>query len=416
MTASGRGLRISARWLFDGQNPPISDGAVLVEDGRITAAGPAGAVPSPPGTDALDLGDRALLPGLIDAHLHLQGYRPGDPDWPDRAFLAMRAVADARHVLESGFTTVRDCGSAHGIALRRAVEEGTVVGPRVLSSGPIISQTGGHGDWREVPPEHVDALRDERLVVDGPVAARKAVRTAVRAGADLVKICTSGGVGTRGDHMNDAHFTPDEIEAMVDEAHRSGRRVAAHAQGRDGVLNAVRAGVDSIEHGYFIDERCLDEMLAHGTALVPTFGLIRSFRAGGEDRPAWLRDKQQECVDAMLRSFPMAVSAGVPIGTGSDNYGTPGRELGRSADELVAMVEDGGADPLDVLRSATSVGAQILGVDHETGTLEPGKSADLVAVGGTPWTSIDAVREVDFVLARGTVVTAPPVSPAITGS
>jgi imidazolonepropionase-like amidohydrolase len=176
------------------------------------------------------------------------------------------------------------------------------------------------------------------------------------------------------------------------------------------VLNAVRAGVDTIEHGYFIDEACIDAMLAHGTALVPTFGLIRSFRASMADSrslPAWRIAKQRECIEAMERSFPLAVSAGVPIATGSDTYGLPGRELGTSATELVAMVEDGGAAPLDVLRWATSGAARILGLGDRVGALAAGMSADLLAVDGRPWVSIGAIRDVAFVMARGALVRTP---------
>jgi imidazolonepropionase-like amidohydrolase len=274
----------------------------------------------------------------------------------------------------------------------------------------MISQTGGHGDWHDVPLELLPLLEDERLVVDGAEACRTAVRKAVRAGADLIKICTTGGVGSRRDHMEDVHFTPGEIEAIVDEAHRSGRRVAAHAQGSAGILNAVRAGVDSVEHGYFLDERGAEEMVARGTWFVPTFGLIRFFRAGLQrpgDLPAWRIDKQRHCIDAMEHSFQLARSAGIPIAAGSDTYGIPGRELGTGAEEIVAMVEDGGMAPLEALRSATSIGARVLGLEGEAGRLTSGMSADLIAVRGTPWTSIGAIRDIAFVMARGAIVTGP---------
>ena len=403
-------LRITGGALFDGHGGPIDDGAVLVDGGRIVAAGPAAQVPAPEGARNIDLGDRALLPGLIDAHVHFQGHRPGDPEWPDSPLLAMRSIADADAVLRAGFTTVRDCGSAYGIALRTAIEEGTASGPRILAAGPMLSQTGGHGDWHELPFDLLDRVTDERLVVDGVEACRVAVRRVVRAGADLVKICTTGGVGSRRDHMLDEHFTIAEIEAIVDEAHRLGRRVAAHAQGPRGVLNAVRAGVDSIEHGYFIDDDGIRAMLDHGTALVPTFGLIRAFRDSVErptDAPAWRVEKQRQCIEAMERTFPAAVAAGVPIATGSDTYGTPGRELGTGATELLAMAEDGGLPALDVLRAATAGAARVLGLEGTVGELTPGASADVIAVAGRPWMSIGAVRDVAFVMARGEVIVAP---------
>jgi imidazolonepropionase-like amidohydrolase len=403
-------LLIAGGALFDGTHDPIEGGAVLVDGDRIVAAGPSRAVPCPEDARTIDLGDAAILPGLIDAHVHFQGHRPGDPDWPDTPLLAMRAIADAAAVLRSGFTTVRDCGSAYGIALRTAIEDGDALGPRVLAAGPVLSQTGGHGDWHELPHELLQHLEAERLVVDGVEACRAAVRRVVRAGADLVKVCTTGGVGSRRDHMLDEHFTVPEIEAIVDEAHRLGRRVAAHAQGSRGVHNAVRAGVDSIEHGYFLDDEGIRAMLDHGTALVPTFGLIRSFRsslADAGDLPAWRVEKQRQCIEAMERSFPAAVAAGIPIATGSDTYGIRGRELGTGATELVAMAVDGHVPALEVLRFATAGGARVLGLEGVAGTLAAGASADVLAVRGRPWQSIEAVRHVAFVMARGRVVVGP---------
>jgi imidazolonepropionase-like amidohydrolase len=265
-------------------------------------------------------------------------------------------------------------------------------------------------DRHELPYELLGLLTRERIVADGVEACRAATRRVIRDGADLVKVCTTGGVGSRRDHMLDEHFTAAEIAAIVDEAHRAGRPVAAHAQGSAGVLNAVRAGVDTIEHGYFIDERCIEEMQRHGTSLVPTFGLIRSFRAALQDPgdlPAWRVEKQRQCIPAMERSFRMSVAAGIPIATGSDTYGEAGRQLGTGSTEIVAMVEDGGAAPLDVLRWATSGTARITGLADDVGELAPGKVADVIAVRGTPWESIDAIRDVAFVMARGEVVRTP---------
>ena len=407
---SSRTTLVRAAFLFDGLGPPIADGAVLVDDDRVIAAGPAVEIVAPPAAATIDLGDRAILPGLIDAHIHFQGRRPGSGELPDRPLDALRAAADARSVLASGFTTVRDCGSANGIALRRAIAEGDVEGPRILAAGPTISQTGGHADWHSLPYELLPYFDDDALIVDGVDECRRAVRRAVRAGADLVKICTTGGVGSERDHMLDEHFTPAEIETIVDEAHRLGRRVAAHAQGKGGILNAVQAGVDTIEHGYFLDEECVELMLARGTGFVPTFGLIEFFRrtlAEPGDLPAWRIEKQRQCIDAMERSFPLAAAAGIPIATGSDDYGIKGRELGRSVEELVAMVRSGGVDPIQVLRYATSGGARLLGLEGEVGVLTAGAAADLVAVDGRPWDRIEAVRDVAFVMRGGRVVRAP---------
>jgi imidazolonepropionase-like amidohydrolase len=402
---------LRARHLFDGVRAPMTDGAILVDADRIVAVGRASEVDVPPGADVVDLGDRALLPGLIDAHIHLTGDRDYTPAFPRPALDALRAAADARRVLESGFTTVRDCGSGVAIDLRTAIEEGTAIGPRILAAGAPLSQTGGHSDWHALPHDLLPRFRDHAHVVDGVEECRKAVRLVVRSGADLVKICTTGGVGSERDHMTDEHFSMDEIRVVVEEAHRARRRVAAHAQGKSGVLNAVRAGVDSVEHGYFIDEECVDAMLERGTALVPTFGLIETFRRSLEDAtglPPWRARKQRQCIDAMAISFPLAARAGVPIATGSDDFGAPGRELGRSAEELVAMVSSGGIAPLDVLRYATTGGARVLGLEDEVGLLAEGRLADVIAVDGRPWERIESVRDVAFVMHGGTVVRRPP--------
>lgn len=409
--ASERPRLIVGAWLFDGVGPPIADGAVLVVGGEIVAAGPRGSIAAPPDAESINLGARSILPGLIDAHLHFQGFRRGGAAWPDAMLDAVRATAEARRVVESGFTTVRDCGSANAVALRVAIDEGSVVGPRILAAGPPISQTGGHSDWPDTPYDLLPLLSAHTLVADGVDDCRRAVRRVLRGGADLIKICTTGGVGSPRTHMLDEHFTRAEIEAIVEEAHRAGKPVAAHAQGKAGALNAIRAGVDTIEHGYFIDDECIEAMLEHGTALVPTFGLSRFFRRSLEDPgalPAWRIAKQRECIEAMARSFPRAAAAGIPIATGSDTYGIPGRELGTSAEELVAMVQDGGIDASTVLYWATAGGARVLGVADRVGALAPGLAADVIAVDGRPWEDIEAIRGVAFVMVGGRTVRAAP--------
>jgi imidazolonepropionase-like amidohydrolase len=213
---------------------------------------------------------------------------------------AVRAAQDREALLAAGFTTVRDCGSAIALNLRDLVVEGTIPGPRIYAAGPVICQTGGHADAHHLPLDLARAQPDS-LIADGPWACRQAVREAVRAGADFIKICTTGGVSSERDHPNDAHFTAEEIAAIVDEAYRLGRRVASHAQGKAGVLTAVLAGVDSIEHGYYLDDECVAEMAARGTFYVPTFDL-RAFQRtvdGGHGLPEWRLRKQRDAIAAM---------------------------------------------------------------------------------------------------------------------
>ncbi|MFG1704198.1 amidohydrolase family protein [Nonomuraea sp. M3C6] len=374
---------------------------VAVRDGTIVAVGP-----GLDGDSTLDLGDTSLLPGFFDVHLHLTGLRSYDEGrLPDRETAAVRAAKDCAALLAAGFTTVRDCGSAIALTLRPLVADGTIPGPRIFAAGPAICQTGGHADTHHLPLEEVRRQPDA-LIADGPWQCRQAVRQAIRAGADFIKICTTGGVGTERDHPQDAHFTPEEITAIVEEAHRLGRRVAAHAQGTAGVRAAVLAGVDSIEHGYYLDEECVAEMRERGTFYVPTFALKTFFERtseGGHGLPEWRLRKQREVVGAMSASLKLARAAGLTIATGSDYYGPPLRRHGDNADEPISMVRDG-MPPADALRALTLHGAQVLGLADQAGSIEPGKRADLVAVGGDPLRDIEALRRVGFVIQGGNVV------------
>jgi len=407
VTDSGTRVHMKAAYLFDGVNDPVRDGSLVIHGSQIESIGEPAA--DRPADVTIDLGDAAILPGLIDAHVHLTGERAFGRQFPDPALEALRAAQDAERILRSGVTTVRDCGSQVSVALRTAITEGAARGPRIVAAGRYMSQTGGHADWHSAPFDLLERLND-RIVVDGVEECRKAVRRAVRAKSDFIKICTTGGVGSESDHMLDEHFTPEEIGVIVEEAHRAGRRVAAHAQGKAGILNAVRAGVDTIEHGYFLDAECIEAMLEHGTTLVPTFGLIDIFRRNLENAanlPPWRVTKQQQCIEAMEKSFPMAVAAGIPIATGSDSFGAPGREHGRGYEEAISMVRSGGVDPIQVLRYATTGGAAALGLGNTTGQLAPGAAADVIATPIAPWDSIEALRDVSFVMKDGRVIRAP---------
>ena len=401
---------VRAGRLIDAVSPePLRDAAVRIENGVITAAGPAREVPVT-GATLLDLGDRTLMPGMIDAHVHLTGYRTyaeieTAPQLYRQDLAVLRAAMDCQRLLRSGFTTVRDVGSAIAPALRRAVQEGTLAGPQIHAAGPIICQTGGHADNPAIPLRQAAARRDA-IIADTPDGCRTAVRRAIRAGADLIKVCTSGGIGSEGDDPHDAHFTPEEITAMTGEAHRHGRRVAAHAQGRQAVLNAVRCGVDTIEHGYWLDEECAAEMLAHDTVFVPTLALAGVFEQSARalhDMPEWRLAKQQHAINAMRDSFRLAYHRGVTIAAGSDYFGAPMRAHGANADEPIAMVAAGMTE-MDAIRAVTDGSARAIGIQHQSGRIRAGLRADLIAVDGDPAVDITALRAVSFVMTAGNIV------------
>lgn len=402
---SAQPLALRAGLMIDAVSPePIRDGVVVIEDGLIRAAGPAASVRVPDDARRIDLGERTLLPGMMDVHVHLSGSRSYNEAATDRDLLTLRAAADCRKLLDIGITTVRDVGSMIALSLRRAIADGDVVGPRIYAAGPIISQTGGHADTHYLPIEEARKRRNA-VLADSPAECRYAVRLAIRAGADLIKICTTGGVGTMNDHPEDEHFTVEEIAAIVDEAHRARRRVASHAQGKAGILNAVRAGVDSIEHGYYLDEECAAEMEKHGAYFVPTLALLDVYKGAVErphDMPPWRLRKQQEAIAAIEAAFPTACRSDIVIATGSDYSGAPLRAHGDNTDEPVSMVKYG-MDPLRAIQAATINSARVIGIEQRTGSLEAGKWADVIAVDGDPLSDITNLRRVALVVRDGKI-------------
>jgi len=405
VSATNASFVVRAACLIDAVSPePIRDGVVCVENGLITAVGPASRVPAPAGAHRIELGERTLMPGMMDVHVHLSGSRSYNEANTDRDLLAVRAAVDCRKLLDIGITTVRDVGSMIAIALRRATADGEIPGPRIYAAGPIISQTGGHADAHNLPIEEARKRRNA-ILADSPAECRQAVRLAVRAGADLIKICTTGGVGSMNDDPEDEHFTMEEIAAIVDEAHRARRRVASHAQGKAGILNAVRAGVDSIEHGYYLDEECTAEMERRGTYFVPTLALLDVYKRAVEkphDMPAWRLRKQQAAIPAIERAFAVARGSSLVIGTGSDYSGAPLRAHGDNTDEPISMACYG-MEAMRVIQAATINSARVIGIERHTGSLEPGKWADIIAVDGDPLADIHALRSVAFVMKEGAI-------------
>ena len=396
---------VKARLLIDGTGMNLLSNPIIVIGGSlIKEVGREGEIKIPEGAKTIDLKEKTILPGLIDVHVHISGrrsYSPAEEIITPHDLMVIRASEDCGKLLRAGFTTVRDCGSKISLSLKIAINEGTILGPRIFAAGRTISQTGGHGDIHYLPREEV--IRRGILLADGPDDCRRAARESLRDGADLIKIMTTGGVGSEKDEPYHSHFTVDEIKAITDEAHRVGKRVATHAQGAEGVKNAIIGGVDSIEHGYFLDDEAVKMMSERGIYYVPSLALVDVYKKSLEkpyDMPTWRIRKQKECVDAMPKSFLMAYKAGVKIASGPDYFGASMRAHGENADEPISMVKYG-MKPMDAIVAATKTGAECIGVQNKLGTIEKGKIADIIGVDGNPITDITVLKRVTFVMKDG---------------
>lgn len=398
-------LVLRAARLIDGTGaPPIADAVVVVAGGRIRHVGRQ--LPVPPGARVVDLGTHTLVPGYIDAHTHLTTESPGDRKL-DRmtataADYALVGAVNARNMLRAGFTTVRDVGGFDlaDVALKRAIERGDAVGPRLFVATASISMTGGHGD----PANGLSpALRLDRLagVANGVEGVRQKVRELLRHGADHIKFAATGGGLSRGTKPTAQHFTDDEIAAIVDEAHRLGVKVAAHAHGIEGIKAAVRAGVDSIEHGIYLDEEAAELMIERGTYFVPTLWITDAyFDKYKEWRiPDYAHAKIAVFIPRALESVEMAIRKGVPIALGTD-AGVGEHHLG--AKEFSAYVKYG-MTPMQAIGAGTANAAKLIGAYEDFGSLEPGKYADLVAVAGDPLQDITVLERPRFVMKAGVV-------------
>ncbi len=390
----------------------VANAVVLVDKGKITAAG--AEVKIPEGAKTIDLGTSTCLPGLIDSHTHLLSNLPsGIGDQQGEAMmmytqmsLAQRALlgaAMAREMLDAGFTAVRDLGnSGHNgdVALRDAIRDGWVPGPRMIVSTRALSPIGGQ--FRRLSPEGTALVPLDYVEVTSPEEGRRAVKQALFDGADCIKLIVNESGGT---------FSPEDLKAIVEEAHRAHRKVAAHAGGTEAITLAVDAGVDSIEHGYFVSDDLLRRMAEKKIYLVPTDFTVDDFAAvirrpgmTAEDEKA-LRERLEKMSARVHDRLTRAVKLGVPIAAGSDAYyALPGKTRGQAALDLFRTYTDAGLKPLEILRAATMNAADLLGIADRTGTLEAGKDADLIAVPGDPLADLKQLEKVEFVMKGGAVV------------
>ena len=413
-------VALRAARLIDGTgSAAITNGVVVVTDDKIVAVGRQGSVTIPAGAKLVDLGDVTLLPGFIDAHTHIIGRELADPQANDAAVRDYQAtgaiigVANAQKTLLAGFTTIRNVGAPDfdDMALRKAVNEGNVIGPRMQNAGHAIGITGGHCDENGFRPGLMDG-NPMLGVADGAEQIRAAVRYQAKYGADVIKMCATGGVLSEGDAVGVQQYTYEEMKALVDEATKLERKVAAHAHGAEGIKTAVRAGVSSIEHGSFLDEEGARLMVQHGTYLVPTLsageaavhaadvGILKGLRA----------QKARAAAAAMKNGVKIAVKDGVPIALGTDaGVGAHGN----NGHEFSLMVEWGGMTPMQSIVAGTMNGAKLLGWDKQIGSLATGKWADVVAVPGDPLQDIHVMERPVFVMKNGYVYKSTSVAPAL---
>jgi len=379
----------------------LANQVIIIQDDKIASVGSGTQIPA--GAQVIDLSSATVLPGLIDAHTHITmttnfGYSRLGISIPREA---LNGARNARVTLDAGFTTIRNVGASGftDVALRDAINAGDVPGPRMLVSGPALSITGGHCDDNLLPFEW-HAQSDG--VADGVEGVQHKTREIIKYGADLIKICATGGVLSHGDNPQASQYTLDEMKAIVADAHRLGRKVAAHAHGAQGIRWASEAGVDSIEHGSYIDDAAIAEMKKNGTYLVPTLYLADWFLANAEriGTPPELIGKAREVMPAARKNVARAFAAGVKVGFGTDAAVYP---HGLNAHEFAVMVKLG-LTPLQAIQAATINDADLLGWSDKVGTLEPGKWADVVAVDGDPLADVTNLERVKFVMKGGEII------------
>lgn len=381
-------------------NAPIRDAVILIEGEKIVAIGSATDVPVPDAAQLIDARGTWLIPGLMNMHVHLGLVLPGKLEAElaneTEGELTLRMAANARDALQSGVTTIRlPSDQRHGdLALKKSISKGEAEGPRIFSSGEAVAITGGHGSKSNV------------TYSDGPYELMKAARKEISAGASWIKILISGGIATNGGDIAEALMTPEEIEAVIDVSHRLGARVAAHSGSSAATNIAIDAGIDSIEHGYFLDRAVLKKMKKHGTWLVPTIVVSQPATQPFFEKigvPEWYLKRRDSVGKEHWRALEMAIEEGVNIALGTDQLPSEPNDGTTATVREAQYYVEAGMTPLQALRAATIQPARMLGADDRIGSLEVGKFADIIAVDEDPTKDIKALRNILFVMKGGEV-------------
>ena len=410
-SAAPRRILIRAGHVLDVHNGnEAADQTIIVSGDSITAIGATSATPKQPEDEEIDLHDMTVLPGLIDVHTHLTMDSNFDPYHELSTSVAKSALIgahNARITLQAGFTSVRNV-HAEGYAdveLRDAINAGLIPGPHMQVSGPALGITGGHCDENLLPIQyHLQGGG----VADGIEAVQHKVRETIKYGADLIKICATGGVLSKGDDPQASQYTLEELKAIVADAHRLGRKVAAHAHGAQGILWATQAGVDSIEHGSYMNDEDIAAMKAHGTYFVPTAYLIDWMQTNGQ-LPAFYLQKMKDVSAVEKAGAKKAIAAHVKVALGTDAAVYP---HGLNAHELEVYVDQFGMSPLAAIQTGTLNAADLMGWSDKAGALDPGKWADIIAVRGDPLHDVKILQHVAFVMKSGVIYKGGPSAPA----
>lgn len=388
--------------LIDGSGKePIKDAAILVEGSKIVKVGKRDSIMIPENFERINASGQTIMPGLIDCHVHLNGVKGADPlRWvvENRFLRAMRAVSQAWKILDHGFTTIRDL-SENGLYLKKAIEEGSLVGPRILAYGRGLGRTGGHGDLRrdiyEMPADVVKEIHPYCIQCDGVDAIRREARALVGRGADGFKVFVTGGGTWEKDREKDLHYIIDEVKAVVEEARMLGLKVAAHAECIEGAKIAVEAGVDTLEHGDVLDEEVCKEMVRKNIIYVPTLSIY------------YVGPWAVEVPEMQLKSFRIAHKTGVKIALGSDAFSEELTPFGKYNIGEIKRLVDAGMSTMEAIVSATKIGAEALGIEGKVGTLEEGKLADILLVDGNPLDDITVLldkNKIKTIIKEGSIV------------